>query len=67
MLSEDQSRMGFVIDHWISVERAVLMAWAHKHPESPNSIVEHDIVLVGREHEAALPFAWRMGEVVGRE
>ena len=64
-MNEDQSRMGFVIDHCISMERAVLMAWTHRHPDSPNSIVEDDIVLEGRDDEG-LPFAWRVGEVVDR-
>ena len=66
-------RVGFHVagrnlgSHWVSVERAVLLAWAHRHPDGPWTVVQvgDDIELVGAPKKpSALPFAWAEGEMV---
>ena len=66
-------RVGFHVagrnlgSHWVSVERAVLLAWAHRNPDGPWTVVQvgDDIELVGAPKKpSALPFAWAEGEVV---
>ena len=64
-----RERLGFhVVGHWISSERAVLLAWAHRHPDATSAIVgdADAIELVGASSHAnaQLPFAWAHGEVV---
>ena len=60
-------RLGYhVLGHWVSMERAVLLAWAHRHPDAPWTIVHDEIELVGQGDERP-PFAWAVGEVVGEE
>lgn len=66
-------RMGFHVagrnlaSHWVSMERAVLLAWAHRSPDGPWTVVQRggDIELVGAPRGSApLPFAWAEGELV---
>lgn len=67
-------RMGYHVagrnlcSHWVSMERAVLMAWAHRSPDGPWTVEEgrdDDIELVGApKRPAPLPFAWAVGEWV---
>ena len=54
---------GHLSAHWVSWERAVLLAWAHRHPDGPWTVVRDEIELVGAPEES-LPFAWAVGEVV---
>ena len=59
-----QERLGYFHDGcWVSLERAVLLAWAYRHPLSPGSIGEDGIELVdAKKTSRRLPFAWKIGE-----
>ena len=61
-------RMGFFLDHWISVERAIALAWLHRAPGGGCTLYDDvDIVLVGAESKApTLSIAWKDGEAAER-
>jgi hypothetical protein len=45
-IGADDERMGYVVEHWISMERAIAMAWLHRHPDGTRTVIEDEIELV---------------------
>ena len=66
-IGADQTHMGYTIDHWISVDRAVALAWLHRAPGSPCTIVDDQLELVGSARTKTIPLAWAEGEYMGNE
>lgn len=62
----NMDRTGFHVDHWISVDRAIALAWLHRAPDGTSTIVDDGVELVGKKR-GPFTIAWRSGEVVGKE
>ena len=62
-------RIGYVVDHWISRERAIALAWLHRDPQSSWHLTDDgiEIELEGQRRRRGLPMAWKRGEVVEGE
>lgn len=62
---DDAGRMGYVLDNWVAIERAIALAWCRRHPESVNTVRHTDGKPVTARH-----LAWATPEaepIVGRE
>ena len=65
-IGADDERMGYVVEHWISMERAIAMAWLHRHPDGTRTVIEDEIELVGSKRKT-MPIAWKLGERMRKE
>ena len=61
----DGARMGYVLDHWLSVDRAIALAWLHRSPESTCTLIEGDVELGAKGKR--IPLSWSVGEHMGKE